>query len=102
GTFRPKPDREETESGDSKDVVAEPSPDPWPELVDGAQLFSETRATINRFVCCEPQQAVAVALWIGLTYVYNAFNILPLLLISSPKPECGKSILIDLCYCLCD
>ena len=43
-------------------------------------------------------QCQAVALWIVLSYLHDVVDILPLLLITSPEEECGKTTLAELIY----
>ena len=38
----------------------------------------------------------ALALWALWTYVYNTFDIAPILTITSPRPRCGKTTLAGL------
>jgi putative DNA primase/helicase len=70
--------------------------EPWPEPVDGAELLSEIHdEAVNRYVVLDPHLAVAVTMWIVLTYVYDLFYTLPILRIYSPDKQCGKSTLLD-------
>ena len=50
----------------------------------------------------KPSQCRAAALWIVLTYLHDAINILPILLVTSPEEECGKTTLLELIYNLCN
>ena len=40
--------------------------------------------------------ADAVALWAAFAHAHDCFTISPLLAITSPTPECGKTVLLDL------
>ena len=44
----------------------------------------------------KPSYCRAAALWIVLTYLHDAVDILPILLITSPLEDCGKSTLLKL------
>ncbi len=67
----------------------------WPEPVDGAELANMIKAEIRRYVILEDYQATAITLWVFLTYVFDAFPILPLLAIVSPTKRCGKTRLLE-------
>jgi putative DNA primase/helicase len=68
--------------------------DPWPDPVDGAALLADTIKIIRRFVVCSPEALVATALWCMASWMVDKLTIAPILLISAPEPECGKSQLL--------
>jgi putative DNA primase/helicase len=70
--------------------------EPWPEPVDGLELANEIRAVIRRHVVLDETASLAVALWAMLTWVYESSRVLPILAVSSPTPECGKTTLLEL------
>jgi len=82
-------------TADSQGVVVE-DVNPWPEPVDGRAVLAEIETIIERHVRVAPEQRVAVALWIVLTYCFDAFHVLPLLAITSPEKRCGKTTLLSL------
>ena len=59
-------------------------------------MLDEISATIKRFVYMDPSYYRAAALWIVLSYLHDAVDILPILLITSPVEDCGKSTLLKL------
>ena len=63
-------------------------------------MLDEICATIQRFVWLKPSQCRAAALWIVLTYLHDAIDILPILLITSPEENCGKTTLLKLVFYL--
>ena len=65
--------------------------EPAEEEVDGPQLFTEMVAVVNRYMVLAPFAPVVIALWIALTYLTDAVEILPRLLLTSPTRECGKT-----------
>jgi len=71
-------------------------PEPWEKPVDGAELLSDITALIQRYVVLSPESAHGVALWILHAWTLEAFDISPLLGITSPTKRCGKSTLLDL------
>ena len=65
--------------------------EPWPEPVDGASVFMELLKKFQKYVVASREQYVAMALWTLYTYCYDAFDISPIMLLSSPEKRCGKS-----------
>ena len=90
--FRPEKD-EELRAGR---VLALPMPKAWSESVDGSALLIELASEINRFVVLPWEGAIALALWIVHSYVFDAFSISPRLAITSPEKQCGKTTLLSL------
>jgi putative DNA primase/helicase len=75
-------------------------PEPWPDPVDGAELLNNISAEILRYMVMDKHNADICALWALLTYLVQAFWIVPRLFIKSPTRECGKSTLIGILKCL--
>jgi putative DNA primase/helicase len=69
--------------------------EPWPSPVDGAQLLNKMVEACKRVVMLPPHAAEAIALWVVFTYVLEAADAAPLLVISSPLMRCGKTTLIE-------
>lgn len=67
----------------------------WNETVDGQSLFEELVSTFNKYLSLEEYQAEALSLWAIFSHSYDANNISPRLLITSPEKRCGKTTLID-------
>jgi len=55
-------------------------PDPWEKEIQGDGLLNEIVFTINRFLIVGKHEAVAIALWVLFTYVYEYMRICPILL----------------------
>jgi Protein of unknown function (DUF3631) len=70
--------------------------EPWHEAVDGARLLDDLAGVITRHVGLPEGGADAVALWAVHTHALDAAAMTPLLAITSPTPECGKSTLLGL------
>jgi putative DNA primase/helicase len=70
--------------------------EPSAEPVNGARLLDETAALIRRHVVLTEAQAIAVALWIGASYVIDALWLMAILLISAPTKRAGKTTLLTL------
>lgn len=75
--------------------------EPWPEVVDGKALVTEIQNNIRSHVILSVPEALAVALWIMLTYVFRAFRVCPRLLVSSPEKRCGKTTLLETIQAMC-
>jgi hypothetical protein len=70
-------------------------PEPWPSVVDGGGLLNEIVSLIRRYVIVSHDAAHAVALWILHAWALDAFDISPLLVITSPTKRCGKTTLLE-------
>jgi hypothetical protein len=70
--------------------------EPWTKPVNGALLLDLILRRIKRHVIMSEHAALASALWVFFTWLHEAFVHSPLLLVSSPEPECGKSTLLGL------
>ena len=62
-------------------------PDPWHETVDGGELIARIAATAKTHIVLPPGADVVIALWILLTHVHDAFDVSPLLCITSAAPS---------------
>jgi hypothetical protein len=91
---RPKsPDASEAAQGEAittLDII------PWDTPVDGPALVQDILDLITRYVVLPQDAALAVALWVLHTYVYDLFYVSPRLHITSPQKRCGKSYLVTL------
>jgi putative DNA primase/helicase len=65
--------------------------EPWSTPVDGEQLLNETAAVIKQYVVLSDAQADTGALWTGAAHAIDGLTLIPMLLLSSPTPECGKT-----------
>ncbi|MDD2893400.1 MAG: DUF3631 domain-containing protein, partial [Halothiobacillaceae bacterium] len=74
---------------------------PWPSPVDPHELLDDVLRTIQTFIVCEIQTAIAAALWIVFTYFIHVVDVAPLATITAPEKRCGKSQLLDLIGRLC-
>lgn len=84
----------ETETQGTPIKLADPPQ--WLDEVDGVLLSNEIAETIRRFVVISAESVTAIALWIVLTFTFDAFDVLPLLAILSPVKRCGKTRLMSL------
>jgi putative DNA primase/helicase len=71
--------------------------EPWPEPVEGSILLLTITERIRRHVVITQLQAIAVALWIMLTWVHEQAAVhSPILLATSAEANSGKSTLLGL------
>jgi putative DNA primase/helicase len=87
--------RDRVESSDQGRALTLPSPDPWPEPIDGAMLLNEMTAGVRQYVVVENGDAETVALWVLHAHTFDAYSISPRLAITSPEKQCGKTTLLD-------
>lgn len=84
------------ESGEATNAIFLADPEPWPNPVDGAGLLAEIEAVIRRYVALPSEVAASVVLWSLYSHGHDAFDIAPILAITSPTMRCGKSLLLQI------
>lgn len=55
----------------------------------------------TRHVALPPHAATTMALWVIHSYVFDEFQISPILCLSSPEERCGKTTAMTILNCLC-
>lgn len=68
--------------------------EPWPEAVDGPSLVQKIVDALRRYLVLHDYAAIAIALWIIYSYVYDLFVCSPILTLTSPVKRCGKTRLL--------
>jgi putative DNA primase/helicase len=69
--------------------------EPWPNAVDPAALLDSIVAVFNRYIVLPKYAAEALALWILHAWTFDAGDISPFVVLTSPTKRCGKtSVLI--------
>jgi hypothetical protein len=82
--------RKAAKSGEgAKDLFREI--EPWEEEIDGTRLIAELVAAVKSHLVLPIGAAETIALWIIFTHCFDAFEIAPVLGVTSPTPECGKT-----------
>ena len=71
-------------------------PEPWPEHVDGATLLNDLAEAIAKYLVLPAGASDALALWILHAHAHDTASISPILAVTSPTPECGKTTLLTL------
>jgi putative DNA primase/helicase len=77
-------------------TVAFPEVTVWNEPVDAGELLNELAAVTKRFIICDHETAIAVALWCAFTWFIEYVHVSPLAVITAPEKRCGKSQLLNL------
>ena len=70
--------------------------EPWPETVEGAALLDALAARFAHHVILPEHAAAALALWTLHTHCFEAADVSPLLLLTSPEKRCGKTTVLSL------
>ena len=95
----PKAEHEASESKSEKRSTGTSltleDPEPWHEPVNGSDLLNNFAAKLSSHMSMGTYAETVCALWALLTWVYDSFDILPLLVIHSPEKGCGKTTLLD-------
>lgn len=83
----------ESETSDSLIIDTEPYSEP---VTDIAIVADQIYQIQNDHIACTDAVKVAVTLWVILTWLIPASNILPIAWINAPEKRCGKSTLLTL------
>jgi putative DNA primase/helicase len=73
-----------------------PTAEPVTYPVDGDDLLQEIVDIANRHLVLPHGAAEIIAAWSVFTYCCDSFDISPILTITSPTPECGKTTLLSI------
>ncbi len=71
-------------------------PAPWPAPVNLDELLGRLTDTVRRYLVLPSGAPEAIALWVIHAHAHDCFGISPVLSISSPTPECGKTTCLTL------
>ena len=86
---------ERAENAASKAIELCADIEPCNEPVHVEELLDTIRATILRFVVCDPATVTAATLWAGFTWTIDHVHVAPLAIITAPEKGCGKTQLLD-------
>ena len=70
-----------------------PEPQAWHEPVEG--VLDDLIAAIRKYVSLDEHKALAVALWAIHAHCMEWADVAPRLHVTSPAPNCGKTVLLD-------
>ena len=93
-------DRQAAADQSRDETVSFAEREPWTDLVDGYQILDETMATLRRFLVLPAHVDAAIVLWVVASYEMDAFEIFPLLAVTSPTKRCGKTRVLTILNCL--
>ena len=68
---------------------------PWDEAINPEELLTDVAKTIQRFVVCDTETAMAAALWVAMTWFIDVINVAPIAVITAPEKRCGKTQLLS-------
>src|SRR5262245_1023635 len=71
-------------------------PEPWSEPVDAARLLDDITNVASKHLVLPKGAAEVLALWVLHAHAHDCFDISPVLAITSPTPECGKTTCLTL------
>ena len=94
GKFQGDDTQRNDDLGGAKAVKIPLTAKPWDGEISAQEVLDEICGAEKRFIWMKSSQRRAVALLIVLSYLHDAVDILPILLITSPEEECGKSTLL--------
>lgn len=80
--------------GDTKETLASTSP--WPHAVRLPEILDEIRRMLQSLIVLDKESAIATALWVSASWLYDRFEIFPYLLLASPTKRCGKTRLLGI------
>lgn len=63
--------------------------------VDLSALLTDLASLLKRHIIISEEQADAIALWIANTYVFQAGENCPLLIVNAPERACGKTLVLE-------
>ena len=91
-------DRGRSQSTSSQSGALElfPEIEPWPEFVDAASLLDNISSTIKQFSILPEHGDTATTLWVVFSWFIDSVDVAPILSISSPEKQCGKTTLLTL------
>ena len=91
-----KQGKAEVEEGGSGQALTYPPLEPWPDPVDGAELLTEISVTLPQYVRLSKAEYDAAALGMVHLHVFDFFDVMPIVTISSPQKRSGKTRLMRL------
>ena len=79
-------------SGERPHWSVEPAEHP----VKGGDLIKKVSRRIKRHVVMDDEQVLTVAIWVAFAWTHDAATHTPILCVTSPEAECGKTTLLGL------
>ena len=91
-----RPKAEGEHSNLQGDAVSFPKIEPWGEPVKLGEVLKMIADEFRGYIAMTQAQADAAALWVVHSHCFDAFQMTPRLVISSPEKGCGKTTMRDL------
>ena len=85
-------ERRQNPQKENEETFWEVEPHPEPVLLQ--QVLDDLCEYIRAYVVLEPEAVLILALWLVMTWVFDKFMRLPILLVTSPAHESGKTTLL--------
>ena len=87
---------EDLYSVDGEDEPEDPTrSEVWPDPVDGSKLVADIQKRLRAHVIMQSEHYMACALWILHAHCHEAAMHSPILMITAPTNECGKTTLLE-------
>jgi putative DNA primase/helicase len=87
-------DRRKMAKEEASDFLRDP--DPWPDQVTGDCILAEIAEAAVRHLVLPDGCAEVIALWTLFAHCHDYFSVSPMLVFTSPTPECGKTTCMSL------
>lgn len=93
--------QERTEPGIRRECTKKLNdPEPWGTPVALGDALDEVAEILEQHIVLNKHQTHAVTLWLAWTHLHGIVYFSPILKVTSPTGNCGKSTLLDLCSAL--
>jgi putative DNA primase/helicase len=69
--------------------------EPWHEPVDGEKLLNDVMVRIDKEATIEQHQLWVCGLWVMFTWVHPRMDFSPILYVTGPSIECGKTTILN-------
>jgi len=91
---------EEEKNGEQKIPEIFILPKPWPDSVNGEELFNEISSFISAYIILSEGEVETITLFLFSSYFMDSYDLFPYLHITSPSKGCGKTKLLEIVECL--
>jgi hypothetical protein len=73
-----------------------PTIEPWPDPICIDEILTEITTLFNRFAILPAHADTALALWVTFTWCIEYVDVAPILTLSSPEKQCGKTTVLSI------
>jgi len=96
---KPKDVRKNKTEDDSETLIFDKI-EHWQEPVEGQALFDDVQRFVERYVALPVGASVVLTAWVIASWVHKIFDAFPLLALTSPEKQCGKTRCQEVIECL--